>query len=261
MFQRSISERRAATIKLLGKENLKTGCHIIIGIIDVEEKEGMDLCDSLNKTYGPGSCIFCKCDVSDETSFKKSFEKAIKEWGKVDVLVNNAGFWDDSPEGWRKSVDVNIGTITGSLLAVQYMGKNHGGNGGTVLNVASILGFYVYPIMPIYSSTKAAVLKFTRDMGTEHQYQLHGIKFIAMCPHGTLGSKFFANQEKKFVFSDANFIKPYYDIKFEKLQQADNVAKGIVESLHKGENGSVWVVEDEKGVFKIEVPEIEIMKI
>lgn len=57
------------------------------------------------------------------------------------------------------------GTITGSLLAVQYMGKNHGGNGGTVLNVASILGFYVYPIMPIYSSTKAAVLKFTRDMG------------------------------------------------------------------------------------------------
>lgn len=45
------------------------------------------------------------------------------------------------------------------------MGKNHGGNGGTVLNVASILGFYVYPIMPIYSSTKAAVLKFTRDMG------------------------------------------------------------------------------------------------
>lgn len=43
--------------------------------------------------------------------------------------------------------------------------------------------------------------------------------------------------------------------------RADNVAKGIVESLHKGENGSVWVVEDEKGVFKIEVPEIEIMKI
>uniref|UniRef100_A0A069DQG3 15-hydroxyprostaglandin dehydrogenase [NAD(+)] n=1 Tax=Panstrongylus megistus TaxID=65343 RepID=A0A069DQG3_9HEMI len=232
-----------------------------VAILDVEEKEGLDLCNNLNKIYGSGSCIFCKCDVSDETSFKKSFEMTIKEWGKVDILVNNAGFWDDTPEGWRKSIDVNVkGTISGSLLAVQYMGKNHGGNGGIVLNVASVLGFTVYPIMPIYSSTKAAVLKFTRDMGTEHQYQLHGIKFIAMCPHGALGSKFFSNPEKKFIFSDENFVKLYYATHFDLLQKADNVAEGIMESLHKGENGSVWMIEDVKGARQIEIPKIDVME-
>uniref|UniRef100_A0A023F7C3 Putative 15-hydroxyprostaglandin dehydrogenase n=1 Tax=Triatoma infestans TaxID=30076 RepID=A0A023F7C3_TRIIF len=230
-----------------------------VAILDVEEKDGLDLCNNLNQTYGSGSCIFCKCDVSDETSFKKSFEMTIKEWGKIDILVNNAGLWDDSPEGWRKSIDVNVkGIISGSLLAIQYMGMNHGGNGGIVLNVASIVAFPVCPVLPIYSSTKAAILKFTRDMGTEHQYQLHGIKFITMCPHATGGSKLFRNSEKKFIFNDENFVKPFYAGKFGVLQSVDNVAQGIMESLHKGENGSVWMIEDEKGARKIEIPEIKV---
>lgn len=72
--------------------------------------------------------------------------------------------------------------VRGSLLAIQYLGKNNGGNGGVVVNIASILGLQPLAGCPIYVGTKHFVVGLDRSFGTPYFYNLTGIRFLTMCP-------------------------------------------------------------------------------
>lgn len=124
-------------------------------------------------------------DVTDEQAMEKLAEKVAREYGVVDVLVNNAGiglsgsFLDTSAEDWRKVLDVNLwGVIHGCRLFGKQMAER--GQGGHIVNTASAAAYQPSKALPAYSTSKAAVLMLSECLRAELAGQ--GIGVSAICP-------------------------------------------------------------------------------
>ncbi|WP_367043656.1 SDR family oxidoreductase [Streptomyces sp. Je 1-332] len=124
-------------------------------------------------------------DVSDEQAMEKLAEKVAREYGIVDVLVNNAGvglsgsFLDTSADDWKKVLDVNLwGVIHGCRLFGNQMAER--GQGGHIVNTASAAAYQPSKALPAYSTSKAAVLMLSECLRAELARQ--GIGVSAICP-------------------------------------------------------------------------------
>ena len=103
-------------------------------------------------------------DVVDKSQWEKVVQQAIAEFGKVHMLINNAGVGGeprpielDTQESWKWVVDVNLmGVVNGAHAVIPHV-KQHG-EGGWLINVASMAGFVSLPLAGAYSATKAAVV-------------------------------------------------------------------------------------------------------
>ena len=113
-----------------------------------------------------------QCDVTDPDSVGNLVEETMAEFGKIDILINNAGFiWEEPPEKvsletWNKTLAINA---TGTFLCSQEAGKQMIKQGhGKIINIASISGLRsvdpeLSDTVP-YSAAKGAVVAFTRDL-------------------------------------------------------------------------------------------------
>lgn len=110
-------------------------------------------------------------NMEDKTSIETAYSKIEKEWGGVDILVNNAGITRDrlfirlSMEDWEEVLRVNLtGTFIITSLAVKGMLKNRWGR---IINVSSVVGFTGNVGQVNYSSTKSALIGFTKSLAKE----------------------------------------------------------------------------------------------
>jgi NAD(P)-dependent dehydrogenase (short-subunit alcohol dehydrogenase family) len=133
-------------------------------------------------------CAGLPCDVSSPADVARLVAETRDRFGRIDVLVNNAGTaWADPVEdtplrGWQKVVDVNL---TGVFLCSQAVGRVMiAQGGGKIVNIASITGLRGQPPEDLdaiaYSTTKGAVVAFTRDLATK--WARHGIAVNAIAP-------------------------------------------------------------------------------
>lgn len=113
-----------------------------------------------------------QCDVSKEEEVKAMVHDVVDNFGRLDIIVNNAGVASMSPatemslEDWNKVVSVNLtGVFLCARTAARQMIKQ---GGGKVINIASIYGAVgdVFPASPYYA-TKGAVINLTRDLAVE----------------------------------------------------------------------------------------------
>jgi NAD(P)-dependent dehydrogenase (short-subunit alcohol dehydrogenase family) len=111
-------------------------------------------------------------DVTDTASVKRAFDTAEAAVGPITILVNNAGvpsgsyFAKTSDEDWRSVLDVNLdGVFRAGREAAQRMIAN--GKGGSIINIASILGLGAIRTLSSYSASKAAVIALTKSMALE----------------------------------------------------------------------------------------------
>jgi NAD(P)-dependent dehydrogenase (short-subunit alcohol dehydrogenase family) len=111
-------------------------------------------------------------DVTDRTSVARAVAEAEAALGPVTVLVNNAGipssafFTRTSEEEWRSVMSVNLdGVYRVGQEVARRMAANHAG--GSIINIASLLGFGVIKGLSTYSTTKAAVISLTKSMALE----------------------------------------------------------------------------------------------
>ena len=111
-------------------------------------------------------------DVTDEASMQRAFDAAAKAFGRVDIMVNNAGIagrnfkvWECPAEEFRAVVEVDlIGVFLGCKVASAHMIKN---KYGRIVNVASIAGKEGNPTASHYSAAKAGVIALTKSLGKE----------------------------------------------------------------------------------------------
>lgn len=72
--------------------------------------------------------------------------------------------------------------VRGTLLALKHMGKDNGGKGGAIVNLASMLALQAQEGCPVYAGTKHFVLGFSRSMGKPFYFKKHGVNIMALCP-------------------------------------------------------------------------------
>lgn len=129
-----------------------------------------------------------RCDVREPDDVQAVVERTMSEFGRIDVLVNNAGtVWgaapeDTSLEGWQKVIDVNL---TGVFLFAQAAGREMIRQGdGKIVNIASIVGLLGVPpeVMDAiaYNASKGGVISFTRDLACK--WARHEINVNAIAP-------------------------------------------------------------------------------
>jgi 3-oxoacyl-[acyl-carrier protein] reductase len=117
-----------------------------------------------------GKAVAVQADVAKEADIKRLFAEGKKAFGKLDVLVNNAGVYDFAPlpeitaENFHKQFNLNV---LGLILTTQEAAKHFGPSGGSVINISSIVSKLGLPGGTVYSATKAAVDSITRTLSVE----------------------------------------------------------------------------------------------
>jgi 3-oxoacyl-[acyl-carrier protein] reductase len=125
------------------------------------------------------------CDVTDEAQVQALIEAAAARFGRIDVLVNNAGLGgtasvlDMTDEQWFRVLDVTLtGTFRCARAALRQMVAQ--GHGGAVVNNASVLGWRAQPGQAHYAAAKAGVMALTRCAALD--VAPHGIRVNAVAP-------------------------------------------------------------------------------
>lgn len=117
-----------------------------------------------------GKAVAVQADVSKEADVRRLFAEAKKAFGRVDVLVNNAGIYEFQPlenvsaEHFHKQFDLNV---LGLLLATREAAGQFGPAGGSVINISSVVATAAPPMTAVYSGTKAAVDAITKSLAKE----------------------------------------------------------------------------------------------
>lgn len=140
------------------------GAKVMLGARRTEKLE------ALSKELG-ASCKWRKTDVTQKAEVEMLIEATIKAFGRVDVLVNNAGimplsfFSSDRVDEWDRMIDVNIRGVLYGIHAVlnKMLAQGH----GQIINIASVAGHRVMPTSGVYSGTKFAVMAISEGLRME----------------------------------------------------------------------------------------------
>jgi NAD(P)-dependent dehydrogenase (short-subunit alcohol dehydrogenase family) len=133
-----------------------------------------------------GECLAHACDVTKEADVESLVEATIARFGRVDLLVNNAGITDvvkaedETIEGFDYIVAVNL---RGAFLCAQRFGRSMlEAGGGSIVNIASMLGLVGSGQVPqaSYAASKGAVVNLTRELGA--QWARKGVRVNAVAP-------------------------------------------------------------------------------
>ncbi|MDS0299419.1 SDR family oxidoreductase [Halogeometricum sp. S1BR25-6] len=132
-----------------------------------------------------GSAHAVEVDVSEKPSVENLIEEAVDRFGRLDVMVNNAGInirgpaEDVTPEEWQQVLDVNL---TGVFFCAQAAGKRmiEQGDGGSIVNISSMMGSMGQQDRTPYNTTKGGVNNLTRCLAVE--WAEHDIQVNALAP-------------------------------------------------------------------------------
>ncbi|WP_322041974.1 SDR family oxidoreductase [Paraburkholderia sp. J67] len=128
--------------------------------------------------------IALETDVTRFDDLERLVDAAVQAWGRVDVIINNAGLMPHSPldrvkvEDWNQTIDVNIkGVLYGIGAVLPHMKKQMAGH---IINVSSVAGHKVRPGSAVYAATKAAVLMLSE--GLRQEVKPYGIRTTVVSP-------------------------------------------------------------------------------
>jgi NAD(P)-dependent dehydrogenase (short-subunit alcohol dehydrogenase family) len=156
-----------------------------VAILDCD-REGAEETKQIIANDG-GTAILIPADVSQEASVEAAVERTVYEFGRLDIVVNNAGIVvmasvaDTSVEDWDRVQNVNLrGAFLCCKYAIPHMIDQ---GGGAIVNIASISSFVSIPMHAAYSASKAGLLGLTRDVAVSHGPD--NIRANCVCPTST----------------------------------------------------------------------------
>lgn len=120
---------------------------------------------------GDGKALAVETDVTDPAQVKRLADAAVERFGRIDVMINNAGLMQQSPlealkiDEWDNMIDVNVkGVLYGIAAALPHMKTQQAGH---IINVSSVAGHKVMPAGAVYCATKHAVRAISEGLRSE----------------------------------------------------------------------------------------------
>jgi NAD(P)-dependent dehydrogenase (short-subunit alcohol dehydrogenase family) len=156
--------------------------------IAILERDGVLAEEARSRLASQGADVRAyQVDVTNEVGIVAAADKVLKDFGAVDVLINNAGIGRLGPsmsystKDFRDSMEV---MVTGLFVCSREFGQlmRHRG-GGTIVNISSINGIVAFPMRLAYSAAKAAVISMTKVLAVE--WAGYGIRVNAVAPGNT----------------------------------------------------------------------------
>jgi 3-oxoacyl-[acyl-carrier protein] reductase len=151
----------------IAKQLAAEGASVVVNY--ASSKEGADrVVNEITKKGGKATAV--QADVAKEADSVRLLAETKKAYGKLDILVNNAGVYEFLPlenvttEHFRRLYDINVlGLLSTSREAAKYFGKD----GGSIINISSLVSVTPLANASVYSSTKAAVDGITKSLSKE----------------------------------------------------------------------------------------------
>lgn len=217
--------------KAIAKRLAEAGASVLIGDIEAERANAaaVDLDAS-----EPGRVLGTRMDVADTASVTAAAQLAQKQFGRIDIWVNNAGVFpnvpilDMSDEVWDRVNAVNArGTFVGSREAARFMVD--AGRGGVIINIASLAGVRgIAPGMAAYVGSKHATVGLTRQMALE--LAPNNIRVLAIAPTFivTEGNMALIQQDPSRAERAAEDIPSMLTSKLGRVGVPDDIARAVL---------------------------------
>jgi len=186
--------RRGGIGRAIAARLLRDGLRVLVSDLerpmdthpDYASAASTELDSSVAELSGLGEVAAVGCDVRDTSQVEALFDAASERFGRVDVLVNNAGIaiglapvTELSDEDWQVNLDVMAGGVFRcSRAAARRMIEQ--GKGGRIVTIASQAGLIGQPWLAAYSAAKFAAIGFTQSLA--HELGPHGVTVNAVCP-------------------------------------------------------------------------------
>lgn len=194
---------RAAALKFVSE-----GASVIIA--DISEKDGNNTIKLLNGKKPTSS--FIRCDVSKSSDVRNVFEHIEKQYGKLDVIYNNASVYlagkdnritDIDEEIWDKVISINLKSV---FLFCKYgiplLRKN---GGGSVINTASSAGIIGIPGCDAYTASKGGTVQLTKSMAAE--YGQYNVRINCIAPAAIMTDMMRKSNSENSTFDEEHFLK------------------------------------------------------
>ena len=224
-----------ATAKLLASN----GARVLIA--DLQSDAGAAAARDIE--VNGGEARFVRIDVTRHGDLERMLDYAVKHFGRIDIVNNNAGiseigqdFFAPGSDAWQKTLAIDLeAVIRGTQLAVQQLRRQ--GGGGVVINTASMGGLIPMAISPVYAASKAGVIHFTRSLAYLAD---EGIRVNVICP----------------TFTDTPLVRQHGDVVVEQMKREvggllrpEQVAEGVLELIRDDSRaGAVMRATVRKGI-------------
>lgn len=162
----------------------REGADVLISYLGNEETKDAE--DSAKYVKEAGQiAVLVKGDIRKESHCKKIIEKAVKEFGRIDILVNNAAFQmaretllEIPAEEWIRTFDTNIHP----MFYLSKAAEPHMKKGSSIINTTSVNAYNPTPVLLPYAATKAAIQNFTANLSQILLTSGKGIRVNAVAP-------------------------------------------------------------------------------
>jgi NADP-dependent 3-hydroxy acid dehydrogenase YdfG len=149
----------------------KAGVRVAVGARRTDRLQELEKKIINDKKDERGEIFIQKLDVTSKSNCDSFVDAVVRKWGKVDILINNAGlmplsyFKNRKVEEWERMIDVNIkGVLYCTSAVISYMLDKKSGH---IVNISSVAGRIVFPGASVYCATKHAITAFSEGLRKE----------------------------------------------------------------------------------------------
>jgi len=215
-----------ATARLLSAQ----GASVVLGARRIERLQS--IADELNNQGG--RALTRETDVTDPAQVQQLVDMAIETYGRIDVIINNAGIMPRAPlehlkiDEWNQTIDVNIkGVLYGIAAALPYMKEQKFGH---IINVSSVAGHKVGPENAVYAASKHAVRVISE--GLRQEVKPYNLRTTVISP-GAVAT------ELPNAISDPGIAESIHKFYEEYAVSADSFARAVAYAMSQPEDVDV----------------------